>query len=96
VPSAIPTRVYSESNFSTGNSKYFTLPTFHCLKWSHLNRPKLKKLLIVEEEYLVDRDKYIFDPILSFDLFEIHQLALQNFRDLVDHYHAWESDLEKF
>jgi hypothetical protein len=49
---------------------------------------KPKKPLTVEEEYLVDRDKYIFDPVLSFDLLEIHQLALQNFRDLVHHYHA--------
>jgi hypothetical protein len=57
---------------------------------------KAKKPLIVEEEDLVDRDKDVFDPILSFDSFEIHQLAIQNFRDLVDHYHAWESDLEKF
>jgi hypothetical protein len=53
-------------------------------------------MVTVEEEDLVDRDKDIFDPVLSFDLFEIHQLALQNFRDLVDHYHVWESDLAKF
>jgi hypothetical protein len=36
-------------------------------KWT-----KAKKPLIFEEEYLVDRDKDIFDPVLSFDLFEIH------------------------
>jgi hypothetical protein len=57
---------------------------------------KDKKLLTIKEEYLVDRDKYIFDQVLSFDSFEIPQLAIQNFRDLVDHYHSWDSDLEKF
>jgi hypothetical protein len=57
---------------------------------------KAKKPLSVEEEDLVDRDKDIFDPILSFDSFELHQKAIQNFRDLVDHYHAWESNLAKF
>jgi hypothetical protein len=44
---------------------------------------KDKKLLVVEEEDLVDRDKDVFDPILSFDSFEIHRLEIQNFRDLV-------------
>jgi hypothetical protein len=57
---------------------------------------KAKKPLVVEEEDLVDRDNDVFDPILSFDSFEIHQLTIQNFMDLVDHYHTWEFDLEKF
>jgi hypothetical protein len=48
---------------------------------------KAKKTLVTEEEDLVDRDKDIFDPILSFDAFELHQQANHNFRDLVDHYH---------
>jgi hypothetical protein len=29
-------------------------------------------------------------------LFELHQLAMQHFRDLIDYYHAWESNLAKF
>jgi hypothetical protein len=57
---------------------------------------KIKIPLTDEEQYLVDRDKYIYDLVLSFDLFEFHQLAMQHFRGLVDFYHAWESNLSKF
>jgi hypothetical protein len=57
---------------------------------------KTKRPLSIEEEDLVDKDQYIFDLVLSFNLFEIHQLAMQNFRDLVNYYHAWESELAKF
>jgi hypothetical protein len=88
VPSFIPSRVFSEVNSSTGNSNIFSPPTFQLSKMESSKSTKPKKPLTVEEEDLVDGDKDIFDPILSFDLFEIHQLALQNFRDLVDHYHA--------
>jgi hypothetical protein len=45
---------------------------------------------------MVDRDKDMFETVLSFDLFELHQIAMQHFRDLIDFYHAWESDLVKF
>jgi hypothetical protein len=57
---------------------------------------KTRITLTVEEEDLADKDKDIVDLVLSFDLFKLHQLSMQNFRDLVDHYHAWESDLAKF
>jgi len=56
---------------------------------------KAKKTSTFEEENLVDRDKDIFDLVLLFDSFELYQQATQKFRDLVDHYHAWESNLEK-
>jgi len=54
---------------------------------------KIKRLLTIKDQYLVDRDKYIFDYVLSFNLFELHQLAIQHFRGLIDFYHAWESNL---
>jgi hypothetical protein len=60
------------------------------------NSTKIRIPLTVEEQYLADRDKYIFDLLLSFDLFELHQLAMQHSRYLVDFYHAWEYDLAKF
>jgi hypothetical protein len=38
-----------------------------------LSKPtKAKKILTIEEEDLVDRDKYMFDPVLSLDTFELH------------------------
>jgi hypothetical protein len=57
---------------------------------------KTKIPLIDEEENLVDREKVSFDPILSFDLFEIHQFAMQNIRYLVNYYHVWEYGLDSF
>jgi len=56
---------------------------------------KSRKPLTIEEEVLVERDKDVFYSVLSFHSFEIHQLAMQNFRDSVNHYHVWESDLVK-
>jgi hypothetical protein len=44
----------------------------------------------------VDKDKYIFDLVLSFDSLESYKDAMRNSTNMVDHYHAWESNLEKF
>jgi hypothetical protein len=57
---------------------------------------KTKIPLTVEEEDLADRDKYIFDHVLSFEFFKLHRLAMQNFRDSINYYHAWKSDMAKF
>jgi hypothetical protein len=55
-----------------------------------------KKIPNPVEEDLVDRDKDVFDPVLSFDTSVLYQQEKQGFQDLVDHYYAWESDLAKF
>jgi hypothetical protein len=57
---------------------------------------KSNRTMSVEEQDLDDRDEEVFDTALYFDLFEIHQLATEHFRDLHDFYHAWEYDLAKF
>jgi hypothetical protein len=38
----------------------------------------------------------VFDTELSFDLFEIHQLVFECFRELHEFYHAWEYNLSKY
>jgi hypothetical protein len=55
-----------------------------------------KKNMNIVEEDLVDKDKDIFYHVLSFDPSELYQQENQGFRDLIDHYYAWESDLAKF
>jgi hypothetical protein len=50
----------------------------------------------VVEEDLVDKDKDIFDPVLSFDSSELYQQIKEDFSNMVDHYYAWGSDLAKF
>jgi hypothetical protein len=60
------------------------------------NSIKIKIPLRVEEKDLTDKDIDIFYLVLFFNLFELHQLAMQHFRYLVNFYHAWESDLAKF
>jgi hypothetical protein len=57
---------------------------------------KVKENVNILEEDLVEKDKDIFYHVLSFDSFELHQQVNHNFRDLVDDYHTWESDLGKF
>jgi hypothetical protein len=57
---------------------------------------KSNKILNAEEEDLVDKDKDIFDPVLSFDSLDLYNDVMQNCRDLVDHYPVWESNLTKF
>jgi hypothetical protein len=57
---------------------------------------KSNRTPFVQEQDLGDRDGEVFNTTLSFDLFEIHQLTVEHFRDLHDFCHAWESDLAKF
>jgi hypothetical protein len=57
---------------------------------------KSKKNVNPVEEDLVDKDKDVFDHVLSFDPSVLYQQENQGFQDLVDHYYAWESDLAKF
>jgi len=58
------------------------------IKMEFCQATKTKKKLNFEEDDLVDKGKDIFDPVLSFDPFELYQKAMQNSKDLVDHYHA--------
>jgi hypothetical protein len=55
-----------------------------------------KKNMNTIEEYLVRKDRGVFEHVLSFNPFELNQQENHGFRDLVDHYYAWESDLAKF
>jgi hypothetical protein len=57
---------------------------------------KIKRTLNVEEKDLVNRDKDIFDPVLSFDMFELFKLVMHHFIDCIEFYHAWASNLSKF
>ena len=61
--------------------------------WEH---SKSKKKLNAEEEDLVDKDKDIFDLVLSFCCLYLYKDVMHNSRDLVNHYHVWESNLAKF
>jgi hypothetical protein len=79
-----------------GNWNYINCFFFFIIKMEFFQHSKSKKNLNVEEEDLVDKDKDIFDLVLSFDSLELYKDAMQNSRDLVDHYHAWECNLAKF
>jgi hypothetical protein len=54
---------------------------------------KFKENINTVEEYLVDKDKDIFYLSYRSTLLSYTSKVNHNFRDLVDHYHAWESDL---
>jgi len=60
------------------------------------HQSKSKKNLNVEEEDLVDKEKDIFDQLPFFYSLELYKDVMKNYRDMVDHYHPWESNLEKF
>jgi hypothetical protein len=41
-------------------------------------------------------DCQIFDPITSFDLYELHKLSFDGYNQLHDYFHEWESNLARF
>jgi hypothetical protein len=57
---------------------------------------KKSRTLSTIEPDLEDRDCQIFDPITSFDLYELHKLYFDRYNQLHDYFHAWESNLARF
>jgi hypothetical protein len=62
---------------------------------NHQSQPESKTLLSIET-FLEDKDSQIFDPKVSFDLYELHNLAQTRYMQLNDSFNVWGSNLAQF